>query len=188
MNTDAIARICEAVSSESLDQATAIARTELPFEALKRTKRAYTDTESVLIFLRDGFIDRYSGHRLVFPGTLRLLSLLMPAEIPFHPHGKMTECHLIFWNLFPTVDHVEAVARGGPDEETNWVCTSMLRNSAKAHWTLEELGWKLQPVGLLDDWDGMLGWFMKYVSDEPSILDEPYIKRWHQAARRALVE
>jgi len=188
MNTDSIARICEAVSSASLDEAAAIVRRELPFEPFEPAKRAYTDTESVSIFLRDGFIDRYSGHRLVFPGTLRLLSLLMPDEIPFHPHGKMTECHMMFWDLSPTVDHVEPVARGGPDEEDNWVCTSMLRNSTKAHWTLEELGWELQPAGSLDDWDGMLGWFMKYVSDEPGILEEPYLKRWHQAARRALAE
>jgi hypothetical protein len=34
------------------------------------------------IFIRDGFIDRYSGSCLVFPGTLRLLSRLMPGGVP----------------------------------------------------------------------------------------------------------
>jgi hypothetical protein len=32
------------------------------------------------VFARDGFVDRYSGERLVFPGTLRLLAKLLPNE------------------------------------------------------------------------------------------------------------
>ena len=64
---------------------------------------------------------------MVFPGTLRLLSLLLPEEIPYQKNGKTTECHMMFWLLFPTVDYIEPVARGGLDIEDNWVCTSMLR-------------------------------------------------------------
>ncbi|MDE0100066.1 MAG: HNH endonuclease signature motif containing protein [Truepera sp.] len=188
MNTEPIVQICDAISGGFLDDAAAIARADLPFEAIERAKRKYTDTQSVSIFLRDGFIDRYSGQRLVFPGTLRLLSLLLPEEIPYQKNGKTTECHMLFWLLFPTVDHVKPVARGGLDIEANWVCTSMFRNAAKSVWTLEELGWQLQPPGPLGDWDGMLEWFMKYVSYEPSLLEEKYLKRWHRAAERALAD
>jgi hypothetical protein len=48
----------------------------------------------------------------------------------------MSETHIIYWALFPTIDHVVPVAREGPDEDKNWVTTSMLRNAAKSNWTL----------------------------------------------------
>ena len=185
MGAEAVARICAAISVASLDEAAAIARAELPFEAFDRAKRSYTPTQAVSIFLRDGFTDRYSGQRLAFPGTLRLLSQLLPEEIPYHSNWKTTECHMLYWHLSPTVDHVKPVARGGLDVEENRVCTSMLRNAAKGHWTLDELGWQLQSPGSLDNWDGMLDWFMKYVRDKPRLRDDEFFKRWYGAARRA---
>ena len=60
MNTEAIARVCDAISGGSLDEAAVIAQVEYPFEAFDRAKRSYTDTQSVSVYLRDGFIDRYS--------------------------------------------------------------------------------------------------------------------------------
>ena len=186
MNAETIARICDVISGGSLDDAAALARACLPFEASNRAKRSYTKAQSVSVFLRDGFIDRYSGQRLVFPGTLRLISQLLPEEIPYHKNWKTTECHILFWHLSPTIDHVEPVARGGLDIEDNWVCTSMLRNAAKSHWTLEELGWHLHPPGSLGDWDGLLGWFMNYVSNEPNLLEQTFFKQWQRAAQQAL--
>ncbi len=115
---------------------------------------------------------------------LRLLSRLLPTEFPFHLNWKMSESHVAYWELFPTIDHIIPVARGGADDETNWVCTSMLRNSAKSNWTLEELGWTLQPPGDYNQWDGLIGWFLKYTERYPAHLQETYIKRWHNAALR----
>ena len=186
MNPEAVARLCDAISGGSLDGAAALAQAELPFEGFDRAKRSRTDTEKVSAFLRDGFIDRYSGERLVFPGTLRLLSHLLPDEIPYHSNWKTSECHMLFWHLYPTVDHVVPVARGGSDVAENLVCTSMLRNGAKSHWTLEELGWCLHPPGSLHDWDGLLSWFMAYASDDTSVLEQQFIKKWHRDAQRAL--
>lgn len=80
-------------------------------------------------FVRDGFIDRYSGRHLVFPGTLRVLSTLFPEDFPFHPNWKTQFTHPAFWELFPTIDHIVPVARGGLDVPENWVTTSQLRNS-----------------------------------------------------------
>lgn len=82
----------------------------------------------------DGFLDRYSGTKLVHPGVLRILSVLLPEEFPFHRNWLMTQSHVAFWELFPTIDHRVPVAHGGEDTESNWVSTSMLRNSVKAHW------------------------------------------------------
>ena len=81
MSTGAIEQLCQAIAAGSVGDAAALARAELPFESFSRAKRSRTDTEKVSVFLRDGFIDRYSGRTLVFPGTLRLLSyLLLPSS------------------------------------------------------------------------------------------------------------
>ena len=78
------------------------------------------------------------------------------------------------------------IARGGEDSADNWVCTSMLKNQAKSGWTLEELDWELYPRGSLSDWDGLTDWFCAYVAARPDVLGDPYLKRWHRAAERAL--
>lgn len=179
-----ISGVCEALSQGSHDQAATIASAEYPFVPLAKAERRYTEIEMMRVFVRDGFIDRYSGERLVFPGTLRLLSQLMPEQFPAHKNWKMSESHIVFWELFPTIDHVVPVARGGSDEEANWVTTSMLRNSAKAHWSLEELDWELHEPGLLDEWDGLTGWFLEYTAAHPEVMSSGYLKRWREAAKR----
>jgi hypothetical protein len=85
-HTNAIERICHALTDGNSAEAGAIARQEMPFQPVVQPKRAYSDVDALRIFLRDGFIDRYSGQRLVFPGVLRLLSLLLPDEVPYHPN------------------------------------------------------------------------------------------------------
>ena len=94
----------------------------------------------------------------------------------------MTETHMVYWELIPTIDHLVPIARGGADNEKNWVTTSMLHNSAKSNWTLEELGWQLVPPGDLKQWDGFLGWFVTYLHQQQSHLADKYIRRWHRAA------
>lgn len=130
------------------------------------------------IFVRDGFIDRYRGTRLVFPPTLRILSQYLPLEFPYHKNGKMTEGHLAYWELFPTIDHIQPVARGGLDSEVNRVCCSMLTNSIKSNWTLEQLQWELLPQGDINDWDGMMCWFLNQIDKDKSLLQIPYLKTW----------
>ena len=69
----------------------------------------------------------------------------------------------------------------------NLVSTSMNNNLAKGHRRLEDLDWNRQQPGTLLDWDGLLGWFMEYTSDEPSVLVElPVLEEWRRAAKRAL--
>jgi 5-methylcytosine-specific restriction endonuclease McrA len=157
-------------------------RAHYPFEPIVAVERKYGATEATRIFRRDGFVDRYSGDRLVFPGTLRLLSLQLPDAFPFHPNWKMSVTHGAYWDLSPTVDHVVPVARGGVDSEENWVTTSMRRNSAKSNWTLAELGWRLHEPGLISDWDGLLQWFLDYVGTHPVVLENSHLRRWHRAA------
>jgi len=117
----------------------ALLRSHYPHRPVLATPRRPRLDSSIRIFLRDGFVDRYSGRRLVNPGVLRLLSLLFPDEMPFHPSWKLSATHIAFWELFPTLDHRLPVTRDGAAGEANLVCTSILANQAKAHWTLEEL-------------------------------------------------
>jgi 5-methylcytosine-specific restriction endonuclease McrA len=179
---DTIATVCRALASSRAADGVAAIRQNYPFVPVISAKRQYREPQALAVFKRDGFIDRYSDARLVFPGTLRLLSLEFPEEFPFHPNWKMSETHRAFWELTPTIDHLIPVAKGGVDSEHNWITTSMLRNSAKSGWTVEELGWQLHPPGDLDTWDGTLSWFIQYVEQHSKSLSTPLIRRWHNAA------
>lgn len=182
---DVLRRVAEALSTGNECGARALARAEYPFGPRPSSGRRYSDVELARLFFRDGFLDRYTGRRLVFPGALMALSLALPEEFPYHRNWKMDACHPAYWELAPTLDHVVPVARGGPDEASNWVTASMLSNARKAHWTLEELGWELLPAGDLGDWDGLAGWATEYAIGRPEIGGHPYVRRWAEAARRA---
>jgi hypothetical protein len=186
MEDKIISRACIALAEGDLEVAKRIVEIEYPHRLLKPNSRHYTEQQSTKIFVRDGFIDRYSGKRLVFPPVLRLLSKLMPEVFPFQKNWKMSECHIAYWQLFPTIDHIIPVGRGGEDEDRNLVTTSMLMNSAKSSWLLDEVGWELSPPGELKDWDGLIHWFMKYVENHSEILNVPYIYKWHKAAIRVI--
>ena len=136
--------------------------------------------------MRDGFIDRYSGEKLLFPGIFRILKKELPTVFPAHLNWKMTETHLVYWELFPTIDHIYPIARGGMDKEENWITTSMLKNSAKSNWTLEEIGWTIKDPGELEDWDGLSSLFIDLVNKNNSLLADNYIKKWHGALLNTL--
>lgn len=180
--TDAISSVCALLKEGRIGEAAATIQGDYPFVPVLATRRAYNESEATRVFARDGFIDRYSGQRLVFPGTLRLLSLKLPEVFPYHRNWKVSETHPAYWQLCATVDHLVPTARGGTDAESNLVTTSMLRNSAKAHWLVEELGWVLNPPGDCAQWDGLMSWFVTHVAVEPSFMRQPFIKRWYLAA------
>lgn len=177
-----VARVCEAISGNRLEQASAALLSGYPFTPLTNAGRRYSARQCMQVFVRDGFIDRYTGNRLVFPGTLRLLSILLPKEFPFHNNWKTDACHFAFYELFPTIDHLIPVSRGGSDREENWVSTSMLRNAAKANFTLRELGWRLVPPGDVRAWDGLTGWFLEQAGARSEISTNAYLRRWVIAA------
>jgi len=179
-------RVCDALLAGDKETAARIVREDYPLLPQQRVQRTYDPVKATLVFVRDGFIDRYAGSQLVHPGALVLVTRLLPGEFPMHPNWKFGETHMAYWELFPIIDHVVPVTRGGGDDESNWVTTSALRNSAKAHWTLEELGWTLFPPGDFNLWDGLMEWMLEYVKKDPACLEDRNIKRWHGAAVRAL--
>ena len=152
---------------------------EYPFQRIVPQGRNYTDKEKIQQFVRDGFIDRYSGHKLINPGLLKVLSHYMPEEFPYHPHWKMDACHNAYWEFVPTVDHIVPIALGGLDIEENWATTSMLHNAVKSNWTLEQLNWTLCAPGDFKEYDGLTSLFIQLVKKDKELLKDGYINRWY---------
>jgi 5-methylcytosine-specific restriction endonuclease McrA len=179
---DILASVCQLLDRGEGAQASALLEREYPFSRVLAVTRTCSPAQALQVFRRDGFIDRYSGTRLVFPGVLRILSSEMRAQFPYHPNWKASDTHFAYWELYPTVDHVVPVTRGGLDEPDNWMTTSMLRNSAKGNWTLAELGWRVHPAGNRAHWDGLESWFTAYVERKPELTQDSGIRTWCMAA------
>lgn len=160
-----------------------VIRAGYPFRKLTSVGRNYTDRQKMEQFKKDGFIDRYSGQKLLNPGLLKVLSHYMPDVFPYHAHWKMEECHNAYWEFVPTVDHIYPVALGGADSEENWATTSMLHNSIKSNWTLKQLNWLLHTPGKYEDWDGLTALFVKLVEADSSLLKDAYIKKWYRLSK-----
>ena len=58
--------------------AKAVIHKEYPHIQVEIEKRAYTMAQKMNQFISDGFIDRYSGQKLLNPGILKILSHYFP--------------------------------------------------------------------------------------------------------------
>ncbi len=177
-------QVISALSKKDIEGGRRAIKEGYPFVPRERHARSYTNLRKLNIFMRDGFIDRYSGEKLIFPGTLKVFSAMYPIEFPYHKNGKMTLGHMAYWHLMPTIDHIEPFAAGGHNGDDNLVTTSMMNNGVKANFTLEELNWKLYPKGNINEWDGMTGWFRDYVEAHRSLLSDKYIDNWYRTLLR----
>ncbi len=204
---DSIASVCTLLERDDLERARSLLRLECPDGPLpspptapaaedspQRTRvaepdeRRYGTPDALRLFLRDGFVDRYSGARLVFPPVLRWISQLLPDALPFHPNWKVGSGHRLYWEIVPTVDHIVPVILGGKDDPENEVTTLMLRNMWKSDRPLERLGWTLHPAGDLRDWDGLTRWMLRHVRARPESATGNGIGPWVSAARRLGLE
>lgn len=53
----------------------------------------------------------------------------------------------------------------------------------------EELGWELRPPGRMQDWDGLMAWFLEHVRQRTAILsDLRGLAVWHRPAEAVLAE
>ena len=184
-NIDVIVNVCEKLKQKKFEDAKKIIKDECPFDPIEKEERKpFTEDFKTELLWRDGFIDRYSTTRekLIHPMVLRILSECMQDEFPYDSHWNMKTTHIAYYQLYPSFDHIRPHARGGTNEKDNLVCTSFLRNMAKGGFTIEELGWKVQPEGNHNEWDGMTKWFMEYV-EENKMENVSYIKEWYKAAR-----
>lgn len=178
-----LAKMATALSSGNQADAKRIARERFAWKASSEIRQTITKNRAVKIFYRDRFIDRYSGSKLIFPGALLAINKLMPNEFPMHPTWKAGHSHEVFWELWPVVDHVYPVSRGGSNSDDNFVTTSVINNTAKGNATIEELGWSLRLVTASGDWDGLIGWFREAIVRWPDLLAEKTIYGWWSASR-----
>ena len=169
-----------------MENACCIIQKEYPFKKYEVFHRTYTLKQKMNQFKADGFIDRYTGDKLINPGILKLFSFYFPNEFPYHPHGKMTEGHIAYWELFPIIDHIYPIAMGGIDEPENWATTSMLNNAVKSNWSLEQLRWELHPAGDFEEWDGLTRLFVEIVENNEELIDDKYIRTWYNASKEIL--
>lgn len=92
------------------------------------------------------------------------------------------------WEFIPTVDHIYPVALGGVDSKENWATTSMLHNSIKSNWTLNQLNWKLYDAGKYSDYDGLTELFIKLVEADNELMKDAYIKKWYKLSKKVLTK
>jgi hypothetical protein len=183
-----IRNICELLLEDRNQDCIDFANENYPFTINLTQKRQYSKYQMCKVFLRDGFIDRYSGNKLLFPGLIKILTIEFPDIFKYHRNWKMSDTHMIYWDLFPTIDHLIPVARGGQDNESNWITTSMIRNSAKSNWTIDEIGWKLQDKGQLSDWNGLVDYFIKLTDKKPDYEKDNYVSDWKFGLLKAMNE
>jgi 5-methylcytosine-specific restriction endonuclease McrA len=179
-----LVNICDALTRGQVANASELLG-EYSFKKSTIERKTIPYTMAVQVFVRDGFIDRYSGQRLIFPPVLRIVSERLGQELfPFHPHWK-TECtHPAFWDLGATVDHFIPITMGGKHEKENLRTTSGTWNTVKSNCTLDDLGWReRQPPKDRDkaQWDGLLAWFLEYVEQNPEALKVKMVRRWYDA-------
>ncbi len=74
--------VCAALSGNQLDEARAILRKRYPFVPMANGGRRYSVRQMLAVFVRDGFVDRYTGMRLVCSPALRSISKRLPDQFP----------------------------------------------------------------------------------------------------------
>jgi hypothetical protein len=150
----------------------------------RKVGRTLSCAQQLHVFSRDHFICRYCDRRTVFVPVLRLLSLAVDDVFPYHPHGKMSACHLAFWRDIASCDHVVPIARHGTSESDNLVTACYLCNSIKQNWLVEELRWEVRPVRDEMDWDGLTRTYpelLKAVQSAQQGAHIAYFKNWLRA-------
>jgi len=108
------------------------------------------------VFKRDGYTCRYvhCGRRTIDDGVLRLLSTVLPEDLPYHPNWKLDSVHPIYWTHTASLEHVVAWSTDGTnDVEGNLVTACSCCQYAKNYYDLAILGWEIAPLD-----DGSKAW------------------------------
>lgn len=182
--SDIINEIATLILFDDIDSAKKVLLQDYPHNNVEIQKRSYSISEKMEQFIEDGFIDRYSGAKLVNPGILKVISQYFPNDFPYQSHWKMAQTHIAYWELFPTIDHINPISSGGFDTKENRITTSMKNNSIKSNYRLEEIGWSIYPKGDLKEWDGLTSLFINIAEKNKELLNDNYIKNWYNISKK----
>ena len=120
--------------------------------------------------MRDGFIDRYTGTRLINPGVLRLVHVVLVNDFQAHPHGKLSETHLAFWELFPDRRSCRADQPRRARRRVEPGDSVDAEQSGQGPVDGGGPRLKLHPPGAAAAWDGLSRWLVDYLVANPTVL------------------
>lgn len=72
----------------------------------------------------------------------------------------------------------------GTNDDDDLVSASWWRNFGKGDQLPSENGRDLHAAGDLDQWDGLSGWFQRYVEAHPALLTDSMVRGYRDAAQR----
>jgi 5-methylcytosine-specific restriction endonuclease McrA len=120
----------------------------------ERDRRRLSAAQKFAVYERDGWRCQYCGRRVVIAGVLQLLDRLCP-EVRWCLNDNMAKAftHPAAERLTPNIDHIEALAVGGPAKaDDNLVCSCTTCNERKG----SREGWQLITT---EPWDGCVPLF-----------------------------
>lgn len=180
--------VAQLLAAGEIDLARRTASERLPFTPRRRDKHHISDRDKLRVYLKDGFIDRYTGLQVWHPCALRLFAEFMPDLLPYHKNGRLDQCHILHWDLSPAVDHIVPITRGGAHDPENWITTSWGKNTIKSNMSLDELGWTIHPRGDLKEWDGGTGWLLGAIEHRGDLRLKTPFGKWHRDTLAVLSE
>ncbi len=128
-NLKSIIDVTDSLMKNDVSNAKEIINTHYPHKSISYDKRKLSTFEKLSLFIRDGFIDRYTGDQLVFPNFLRLTSFNLTTSFSYHTNWKISKFHTPIGNLYLLV--IVPIAKGGSDSYENLITTSMENNLLK---------------------------------------------------------
>lgn len=189
---DVIARSCALLLLGRQSEAIALVATEYPLEGgpipessysgerlvepsipveLRCPRKAASKQALALLHARDGYMDRYTGARLIAPCVFKLIGHVdhgpLRGVLPYDVNGgrgvparrgRRAICHQAGFELYASYEHVRPISVGGADELPNLVSAAFDTNSAKGNETWAPAC----PPGALADWAGLTDWFLEY--------------------------
>jgi len=140
----------------------------------RHPRRGFSPNRLALLHARDGYRDRYTGVRVIAPIVLQLLGHEkhgpLKGVLPYHVNGGRGKpavsgarmiCHQAGFELYASYEHVRPISVGGADELSNLVTSTLDTNAEKGTET-----WVPSIArGLLEEWDGLTGWFLDYTAE-----------------------
>jgi hypothetical protein len=115
------------------------------FSVEKKTHPNVNERDKFMTFRKDHYHCSYTGIKLINHPLIELLSYILPEHFPYNnpPHGSdagIKNTHLLVWVLWPSVDHILPVSRGGLNHPENYTTSNSKFNMFKNNFRNEELG------------------------------------------------